>query len=539
MVSHGALALAGAVSFVIGALMLFDPAGEAYQVSIRVALAIAATLALLIGLAVAQGPAGAARQTADRRGRAGGQVGVVRQTLDPEGFVFVHGELWRARTTDGSHPCGRSGSRGERRGRPRPRGQPRRAAASPVSKLPEPWQHPDRARGRCWSCCSSSRRRRSASPASTSAASSSVSAGCAHRPRVPGLFLLIPIIDKMVQVDLRTVTLNVPPQEVITKDNVPVRVNAVAYFRIIDPERAIVQVENFMVATSQIAQTTLRSVLGQHQLDELLSERDKINAILQQIIDEATSPWGVKVSIVEVKDVEIPTGMQRAMARQAEAERERRAKVIAAEGEFQASERLKDAAEVLAQNPMSLQLRYLADHARDELRTHVDADPPAADRADRATPRRRARSRDRRLRAPEAVSLSDADRELSLRRTRSRASGSWQIAPGRARGPTGCRAASRPGVAHPQLRGDARGARALPLLRRPRGPNAAGDVRALRGPRAGHARLDGPRRAEPVPGASNGRRWSCTRRGTSVSVADLTEAELPRSRARGERGRSR
>jgi regulator of protease activity HflC (stomatin/prohibitin superfamily) len=178
-------------------------------------------------------------------------------------------------------------------------------------------------------------------------------------PKGPGLFFLIPIIDKMVRVDLRTVTLNVPPQEVITKDNVPVRVNAVAYFRIIDPEKAIVQVENFMVATSQISQTTLRSVLGQHVLDELLSERDKINTILQQIIDEATSPWGVKVSIVEVKDVEIPAGMQRAMARQAEAERERRAKVIAAEGEFQASEQLKNAAEVLAQNPMSLQLRYL------------------------------------------------------------------------------------------------------------------------------------------------------------------------------------
>ena len=163
----------------------------------------------------------------------------------------------------------------------------------------------------------------------------------------------------MVRVDLRTVTLNIPPQEVITKDNVPVRVNAVAYFRIIDPEKAIVQVENFMVATSQISQTTLRSVLGQHVLDELLSERDKINAILQEIIDEATSPWGIKVSIVEVKDVEIPTGMQRAMARQAEAERERRAKVIAAEGEFQASERLKDAANVMSENPITIQLRFL------------------------------------------------------------------------------------------------------------------------------------------------------------------------------------
>jgi len=178
-------------------------------------------------------------------------------------------------------------------------------------------------------------------------------------PKGPGLIFLIPIIDKMVRVDLRTITLTIPPQEVITKDNVPVRVAAVAYFRIVDPKAAIVQIENFMVATSQIAQTTLRSVLGQHVLDELLAEREKINAILQGIIDESTAPWGVKVSIVEIKDVEIPASMQRAMARQAEAERERRAKVIAAEGEFQASERLKDAAIVLSANPMSLQLRYL------------------------------------------------------------------------------------------------------------------------------------------------------------------------------------
>jgi regulator of protease activity HflC (stomatin/prohibitin superfamily) len=178
-------------------------------------------------------------------------------------------------------------------------------------------------------------------------------------PKGPGLFLLIPIVDRMVKVDLRTITLNIPPQEVITKDNVPVRVNAVAYFRIVEPKSAIVQVENYLVATSQIAQTTLRSVLGQHQLDELLSERDKINSILQGIIDEGTSPWGIKVSIVEVKDVEIPSGMQRAMARQAEAERERRAKVIAAEGEFQASERLKDAAVVIGDHPIALQLRYL------------------------------------------------------------------------------------------------------------------------------------------------------------------------------------
>jgi regulator of protease activity HflC (stomatin/prohibitin superfamily) len=178
-------------------------------------------------------------------------------------------------------------------------------------------------------------------------------------PKGPGLFLLIPVIDRMVKVDLRTITLTVPPQEVITKDNVPVRVNAVAYFRIVAPKDAIVQIENFMVATSQIAQTTLRSVLGQHVLDELLSEREKINGILQGIIDESTAPWGIKVSIVEVKDVEIPASMQRAMARQAEAERERRAKIINAEGEFQAAERLKDAAAVIGEQPVALQLRYL------------------------------------------------------------------------------------------------------------------------------------------------------------------------------------
>jgi regulator of protease activity HflC (stomatin/prohibitin superfamily) len=178
-------------------------------------------------------------------------------------------------------------------------------------------------------------------------------------PRGPGLVWKIPIVDQWVKVDLRTITLNVPPQDVITKDNVPAKVDAVAYFKVVDPKDAIVQVADFMDATSQISQTTLRAVLGQHVLDELLSEREKINAILQGIIDEATGPWGIKVSIVEVKDVEIPGGMQKAMARQAEAERERRAKIISSEGEFQASERLKDAAIVLEQHPVALQLRYL------------------------------------------------------------------------------------------------------------------------------------------------------------------------------------
>jgi regulator of protease activity HflC (stomatin/prohibitin superfamily) len=175
----------------------------------------------------------------------------------------------------------------------------------------------------------------------------------------PGLILLIPVIDRMVRVDLRTVTLNIPPQEVITRDNVPARVNAVAYFRVIDPNRAITEVENFLLATSQISQTTLRSVLGKAELDQLLAERERLNEDLQKIIDDQTEPWGVKVTTVEIKDVEIPEQMQRAMARQAEAERERRAKIIAAEGEFQAAQKLADAAEIISKNPATLQLRYL------------------------------------------------------------------------------------------------------------------------------------------------------------------------------------
>jgi len=177
--------------------------------------------------------------------------------------------------------------------------------------------------------------------------------------RGPGLFFIIPIIDRMVKVDLRVVTLDIPSQEAITSDNVTVKVNAVAYFRVIDPTAAIVQVEDFRRATWQIAQTTLRSVLGQSELDELLSQRERINQKLQQIIDEHTEPWGIKVSIVEVKDVELPSTMQRAMARQAEAEREKRAKIIHAEGEFQASQQLTEAASIIGQEPTAIQLRYL------------------------------------------------------------------------------------------------------------------------------------------------------------------------------------
>jgi len=175
----------------------------------------------------------------------------------------------------------------------------------------------------------------------------------------PGLIILIPLLDRMVKVSLRTVTMDVPPQDVITKDNVSLKVNAVVYFRVIDPDRAIIQVEDYLFATSQIAQTTLRSVLGQSELDELLAERDRINQRLQQIIDEHTDPWGIKVTAVEVKLVDLPQEMQRAMAKQAEAERERRAKVIHAEGEFQASQKLADAAEIIAKHPMALHLRFL------------------------------------------------------------------------------------------------------------------------------------------------------------------------------------
>jgi regulator of protease activity HflC (stomatin/prohibitin superfamily) len=177
--------------------------------------------------------------------------------------------------------------------------------------------------------------------------------------RGPGLIFLLPIVDRMVRVSLRTVTLKIPAQEIITRDNVPARVTAVAYYRIIDPTKSVIEIESVLAATSQIAQTTLRSVLGKAELDALLSEREKLNEHLQHIIDDQTEPWGVKVTTVEIKDVEIPDRMQHAMARQAEAERERRAKIINAEGEFQASARLTDAADVISRNPVAIQLRYL------------------------------------------------------------------------------------------------------------------------------------------------------------------------------------
>jgi regulator of protease activity HflC (stomatin/prohibitin superfamily) len=179
------------------------------------------------------------------------------------------------------------------------------------------------------------------------------------RTKGPGIIIIIPIVDKLIRVSLRLVAMDVPPQDVITRDNVSVKVNAVIYFRVMDPNNAIIEVENYLFATSQLAQTTLRSVCGQVELDELLSERDKINATLQEILDKHTDPWGIKVSNVEVKHIDLPQEMQRAMARQAEAERERRAKVINAEGEFQAATKLKEAAQMIQDFPYALQLRYL------------------------------------------------------------------------------------------------------------------------------------------------------------------------------------
>jgi regulator of protease activity HflC (stomatin/prohibitin superfamily) len=178
--------------------------------------------------------------------------------------------------------------------------------------------------------------------------------------RGPGLFFLIPVVDRMVRVSLRVITMDVPPQDVITKDNVTIKVNAVLYFRVVNPEGAIITVEDFYYATSQIAQTTLRSIIGEHELDQILSEREMINRTLQKIIDERTDPWGVKVTAVEIKDVDLPAEMKRAIARQAEAERERRAKIIHAEGELQASEKLAAAANVLGKEPVAIQLRYLS-----------------------------------------------------------------------------------------------------------------------------------------------------------------------------------
>ena len=283
-----------------------------------------------------------------------GATAEVRSPLDPEGQVFLQGAVWRARLRGGE-------------GRVPVGGRVRVESVDGLTLMVRPKPQPRKERAR-WQqliavvvvlaillvvLCASVRVLREYERGVI------FRLGRLIAQKGPGLILLIPFIDRMVRVDLRTVTLNIPPQEVITRDNVPASVNAVAYFRVIDPRKAIVEVENYLLATSQISQTALRSVLGKAEFDQLLSERERLNEELQKIIDESTEPWGVKVTAVEIKDVEIPEQMQRAIARQAEAERERRAKIINSEGEYQAAQKLTDAADIISTNPASLQLRYL------------------------------------------------------------------------------------------------------------------------------------------------------------------------------------
>ena len=282
-----------------------------------------------------------------------GKIAEVRSTLDPEGQVFVQGAIWRARLA-------------RREGRVSVGDRVRVESVDGLTLVVPGGRN----RGRSELDGSTDRSGRGARDSLVVLASAvrilrEYERGVIFRlgrliaQKGPGLILLIPFVDRMVRVDLRTVTLNIPPQEVITRDNVPAGVNAVAYFRVIDPRKAITEVENYLLATSQISQTALRSVLGKAEFDQLLSERERLNEELQRIIDESTEPWGVKVTAVEIKDVEIPEQMQRAIARQAEAERERRAKIINSEGEFQAAQKLTDAADIISTNPASLQLRYL------------------------------------------------------------------------------------------------------------------------------------------------------------------------------------
>ena len=350
----GALGVAGVVALVGGTALVAAEAGAAFVLPVAVVAGLMAAGAVVVagrkGLRAGRLPA----RTGPKE--LVGHVGVVRAPLAPVGQVAVDGALWRARPAwdSGCRGAPRTGpERGRRGGGRAHAGRPpgRGVGALPVIVL--------------------------GLVILTIAVILLAVAGASIRvlreyergvvfrlgrligEKGPGLVLLIPVVDRLVKVSLRTVTLNIPPQEVITRDNVPARVTAVAYFRVVDPDDSVVKVEDFLQATSQIAQTTLRSVLGKAELDTLLAERDRLNEDLQQIIDEQTEPWGVKVTTVEIKDVEIPQEMQRSMARQAEAERTRRAKVINAEGEFQAAQRLLEAADVISQNPATMQLRYL------------------------------------------------------------------------------------------------------------------------------------------------------------------------------------
>ncbi|PYN23611.1 MAG: hypothetical protein DMD99_13580, partial [Candidatus Rokuibacteriota bacterium] len=342
IVSHGVLAIGGITSMALGSLMLFDSPEVGFRVSWWVIVPTVGATAGLFLFVVAVGVRALGRPPATGAEGLIGKTGSVRERLAPEGQVLVSGEIWRAVAEGEPVEIG---------------GQVRIVAVDGltlkvtivavlvalffIGSFARILREYERAvifrLGR-----------------STKAILNPGGQG-----NGPGLVLLVPLIDKMVKVSLQTVALDVAPQDVITRDNVSLKVSAVIYFRVVDPERAVIAVQDYLYATSQIAQTTLRSVLGQVELDDLLSARDKINQQLQRIIDEHTEPWGIKVATVEVKQIDLPQDMQRAMAKQAEAERERRAKVINADGEFQAAAKLSEAAEVLTRHPIAVQLRYL------------------------------------------------------------------------------------------------------------------------------------------------------------------------------------
>ncbi len=347
--SYGLLAVGGIISLVLGSLLLFRDLDPALRLSWGLIAATAITAALVVGfLAVLAARAQRAPVFAGKAGLVG-ELGRAIGDLDRSGRVFVHGEIWNA-DSEAPGPVG-PGRAGRRRRRLAPEG----AAGRKEQLMPQQFAVIlvlvafGISLLRLWIKVLKEYER-----------------GVIFRlgrvlpePKGPGLIFLFWPLDRMVTIPLRTVVLDVPPQDVITRDNVSVKVNAVLYFRVVDPVKAVVSVENYLYATSQLAQTTLRSVLGQAELDELLSERDKLNERLQEIIDRHTDPWGIKVSMVEVKHVDLPQEMQRAMARQAEAEREKRAKFIHAQGELDASKALGEAANSISQNPVTLQLRYL------------------------------------------------------------------------------------------------------------------------------------------------------------------------------------
>ena len=364
--SYGILGLGGVTAFVIGSLFLIDTSKTDLAVNRNIIYGAAAALTLIIlGIGYIVARERRSRSTTGAEGIVG-EVGEVREAIAPgaPGKVFVHGEIWRAVSTDALSPGARARVKSINglELQVQKAGVETRRIAQGIGKPRAHWG-----------------RRRIAMASGVGIVVfigvifvlsglkvlNEYERGVVFRLgrltpyRGPGVIFVIPVLERMARIDLRTVTLDIPPQDVITKDNVTVKVSAVLYFRVVDPSRAVTEVANYLFATMQLAQTTLRSVGGQTELDELLSQRDKLNARIQEIVDSQTEPWGVKVTLVELKNIDLPQDMQRAIAAQAEAERERRAKVIAAEGEFQASQRLADAAEIMSKSPITLQLRYL------------------------------------------------------------------------------------------------------------------------------------------------------------------------------------